>query len=50
MNQKQAKRRRLNARIDHNKAFALWLAQEPPMWRVVSWRRWKRRRPRFKEG
>ena len=31
-------------------AFALWLAQEPPMWRVVSWHRWKRRRPRFKEG
>jgi hypothetical protein len=27
-----------------------WLMKEPPMWRVVSWNLWKRRRPRFKEG
>lgn len=50
MNQKQEKRRRLNARLDHIEAFALWLQQEPPMWRIISWHAWKHRRPRFKEA
>lgn len=50
MNQKQEKRRRLNVRIDHIEAFSRWLAQEPPMWRLLSWHLWKRRRSRFKEG
>ncbi len=49
MNQKQEKRRRLNARIDHIEAFALWLMEEPPMWRVFSWHAWKKRRPVFRE-
>lgn len=49
MNQKQEKRRRLNARIDHIEAFAQWLRTEPPMWRIFSWHSWKKRRPVFRE-
>lgn len=49
MNQKQEKRRRLNARIDHIEAFAQWLMEEPPLWRIFSWRAWKKRRPVFQE-
>jgi hypothetical protein len=49
MNERQEKRRRLNARIDHIEAFARWMSQEPPMWRDLSWHAWKKRRPRFQE-
>lgn len=50
MSEKQEKRRRINARIDYIEAFAFWLSQEPPMWRIFSWHRWKQARPHFKEG
>ena len=44
MNEKQEKKRRCNLRliISH---FNKWLDSEPPLWRFIRWRKWKKSRP-----
>ena len=45
MSEKQEKRRRYNIKLDEIAAFSKWLAEEPPMWRIVRWCKWKKARP-----
>lgn len=49
MSERQEKKRRYNQRLEYIAAFRKWLDQEPPMWRIASWRRWQRERPTWKE-
>lgn len=50
MSERQEKKRRYNQRLEYIRAFNKWLDAEPPMWRVASWARWKKQRPKFVEG
>lgn len=45
MSGKMARRQRLNMKLMYIAAFAEWLAEEPPMWKIWAWAAWKRRRP-----
>lgn len=45
MSERQEKKRRYNLRLEYIAHFQKWLNREPPMWRVLAWRRWKRERP-----
>ena len=45
MSESKEHRVRQNLRLTFIAAFYRWLAEEPPMWRVFAWRRWKRQRP-----
>ncbi len=45
MNEKLAKRIRVNEKLAYVVAFELWLKEEPPIFRIIKWRLWKKRRP-----
>lgn len=45
MSERKEKKRRYNLRLEYIAAFNRWLAREPSMLRVISWRKWKRERP-----
>ena len=45
MSERQEKRKRQNLRLKWIADFNNWLDREPPMWRVLAWRRWKMDRP-----
>lgn len=45
MSEKQEKRRRFNERMEYVAEFNAWLRKEPPMWKLLSWWRWKKTRP-----
>lgn len=45
MGEKQEKKKRYNLRLMWIADFDKRLADEPPMWRIISWPRWKKRRP-----
>lgn len=49
MNEKKAKRERLNLRIKYAYEFEKWLKTEPKRIHFVKWKRWKENRPRLKE-
>ena len=49
MSEKQEKRRRFNGRMEYTAEFSAWLRGEPPMWKFLSWRRWKKARPVMKD-
>lgn len=45
MSERQEKKRRYNQRLQYIADFTKWLESEPPMIRIITWRRWKKRRP-----
>lgn len=49
MSARREHKRRYNQRLKYIARFEQWLALEPPMWRLLRWRRWKENRPK-KEG
>ena len=49
MSERQEHKRRYNRRLEYIAQFAKWLEQEPPMFRIVKWRRWKKARPVWEE-
>lgn len=49
MSEKRMKRRRYNQRLEYIARFDLWLNNEPPMWRFWKWRKWKARRPIWRD-
>lgn len=49
MNQKQAKKRRYNAKLQYVSQLEKWLAIEPPFWNFWAWRKWAKRKPNQKE-
>lgn len=50
MSERQEKKKRYNLRLQYIAEFQKWLDQEPPMFRVFKWRRWKRERPVWVEA
>ena len=44
MNEKQEKKRRYNLRLEYIAHFNKWLDSEPPRWRFIRWRKWKKSR------
>ena len=49
MSEKREKRRRYNQRLEYIADFNKWLDAEPPIVRLISWRRWKNSRPILEE-
>lgn len=49
MSEKREKKRRYNQNLEYIAAFNKWLDTEPPILRFISWRKWKKARPK-KEG
>lgn len=47
MNQKQAKKRRYNAKLQYIAQFEIWIKSEPPFWNLIAWRRWRKSRPQI---
>lgn len=45
MSERQEKKRRYNQKLEWIAAFEKWLASEPPIWKLFSWRRWKKNKP-----
>ena len=45
MSEKQEKKRRYNQKLEWIAAFEKWLENEPPIWKLFAWRRWKNSRP-----
>ena len=45
MSEKQEHKRRYNQKLEFVAHFEKWLAEEPAMWRLIAWHRWKNRRP-----
>ena len=46
MSEKRAKRDRAKERLEYIRLYNKWLDEEPPMWRVRAWFRWKNSRPK----
>ena len=49
MSEKREKRRRYNQRLEYIADFNKWLDTEPPIVKIIAWRRWKKSRPIFKK-
>ena len=47
MSESREKKTRYNLRLQYISRFSTWLVNEPPMWNIVAWRRWKKRLPVF---
>lgn len=47
MSERQEKKARYNLRLQFITDFYSWLAMEPPIWRFISWRKWRAARPRL---
>lgn len=45
MSEKREKKRRYNEKMAFIKAFEAWLDKEPPMIRILKWRKWKKEKP-----
>lgn len=45
MSERQEHKKRHNLRLEFIAHFEKRLEQEPPMWRVFKWSKWKRNRP-----
>lgn len=50
MSESREHKRRYNQRLEYIAHFQKWLSDEPPMWRLFKWRRWKRNRPIMPKG
>ena len=50
MSERQEHKKRYNQRLQYIAEFGKWLDAEPPMVRIFAWRRWKKRRPVWKES
>ena len=50
MNEKQEKKRRDNLRLEFIAHFNKWLDSEPPRWRFIRWRKWKKNRPVWEDA
>ena len=50
MSESREHKRRYNQRLEYIAHFQKWLNDEPPMWRVRKWRRWKRNRHIMPKG
>lgn len=49
MSESREHKRRYNQRLQYIAEFNKWLAAEPPMLRLISWAKWKKLRPVWKE-
>lgn len=49
MSESREKKTRYNRRLQYIARFSKWLEEEPPLWNIVAWRRWRKRRPVFDE-
>lgn len=49
MSESREHKRRYNQRLQYIADFNKWLDSEPSMLRLISWARWKKRRPIWKE-
>lgn len=49
MSESREHKRRYNQRLQYISVFNKWLDSEPPMFRLISWSKWKKRRPVWKE-
>lgn len=49
MSEKQEHKKRYNLRLEYIAQFQKWLEQEPPLYMVFAWRRWKRERPVWRD-
>lgn len=49
MSEKQMHRQRWHAKLQYAYAHEQWLREEPPMWKLFSWAKWKKRRPVYEE-
>lgn len=49
MSERQEHKRRYNFRLQFIAEFIKWQDNEPPMWRLLKWRRWKAQRPIWRE-
>ena len=50
MNEKLEKKRRDNLRLEFIAHFNKWLDSEPPRWRFIRWRKWKKSRPVWEDA
>lgn len=49
MSESREHKRRYNQRLQYIADFNKWLEAEPPMLRLISWAKWKKLRPVWKE-
>ena len=49
MSESREHKRRYNQRLQYIAEFNKWLDAEPPMLHLISWLRWKKLRPVWKE-
>lgn len=49
MSESREHKRRYNQRLQYIAEFNKWMDSEPPMLRLISWVRWKKHRPVWKE-
>lgn len=49
MSESREHKRRYNQRLQYIAEFNKWLDAEPPILLLISWFRWKKRRPVWKE-
>lgn len=49
MSERQEKKKRYNQRLEFIAEFEKWLAEEPSMLRIFAWRRWRNRRPVWRD-
>ncbi len=45
MSGRREKMKRANLKLRYIAQMTAWLEQEPPMYRLFAWHRWKRQRP-----
>ena len=50
MSARREHQRRRDLRLEYRVRVKRWLAQEPPRWRIFSWRRWMARKPMAPKG
>jgi len=49
MSERQEHKRRYNQRLEYIAAYDKWLMQEPPIYRLARWHRWKNNKPIWRE-
>ena len=50
MSERREKQRRINDRLEYIARYNAWLAAEPPKFRILKHRRWRRQQPLMLKG
>ncbi len=49
MSERQEHKKRFNAKVAWCRAFEEWLRNEPSMFRIFAWRKWKKQKPNVED-